>query len=254
MHDHRVLSITVDGVVSTVVEVSGRPSGLGWLPDGRLLIVSMTDRRLLRREHDGTLVEHADLADLATWHCNDMVVDGAGRAYVGNFGFDLDGRAEPTPAVLVLVDVDGRRRVAAEGLMFPNGTVITPDGATLIVAESYGRCLTAFDVADDGSLTRRQLWASLVDAAPDGMCLDAEGAIWVASPLGHQVLRVAEGGRVLDRIDTGDRNAYACMLGGPDRTTLYVCTARSSNPAKSVIQRAGRIEAVAVDVPGAGWP
>jgi sugar lactone lactonase YvrE len=227
---------------------------LGWLPDGTLLIVSMTDRRLLRLEPDGGLAEVADLRELASWHCNDMVVAADGWAYVGNFGFDLDGRAEPCSAAIISVAPDQSVRVAADGLEFPNGTVITPDGSTLIVGESMAGRLTAYDRASDGSLSGRRVWAQLVDAVPDGICLDAEGAIWVASPLGHQVLRVAEGGEVLHRIDTGDQHAYACMLGGDDRRTLFVCTARSSNPEKTRAQRMGRIEAVAVDVPGAGWP
>jgi sugar lactone lactonase YvrE len=258
MHDHRVVALNPDGTLTTIVEVPNQPSGLGWLPDGRLLVVSMTDRRLLRLDDDGRLVHAADLGELATWHCNDMVVRADGLAYVGNFGFDLYGRgqADHRTADLLAVKPDGSVRVAADGLEFPNGTVITPDGSTLIVGESFAGRLTAFDVAPDGSLSGRRVWAQLVDAVPDGICLDAEGAIWVASPLGHQVLRVAEGGDVLDRVATGEQHAYACMLGGEDRRTLFVCTARSSDPDKCRAQRAGRIEAadVDVDVAGAGWP
>lgn len=255
MHGGQVLAMSPAGALETIVEVPGRPSGIGWLPDGSMLVVSMTDRRVLRLAVGSrTLVEHADLSALAGWHCNDMVVDGAGRAYVGNFGFDIDRRAEPVSTCLVLVEPDGRARVAAEGLEFPNGAVITPDGATLIIGESFGRRLSAFAIDGDGSLSGRRVWAELDGAAPDGICLDTEGAIWIASPLGHQVLRVGEGGGVLDRIDVGERNAYACMLGGPDRRTLYICTARSSNPEKTVQQRAGQIDVVDVDVPGCGWP
>ncbi len=183
----KVLAIGVDGTVETIVEVPAGPSGLGWLPDGRLLVVSMEDRRLLRLDPDG-LTEVADLSEHATWHCNDMVVDAVGRAYVGNFGFDLDGHADVVPAVIVRVDPDGSMRVAAENIRFPNGTVITPDGATLIVGESYGGCLTAFDVDAEGGLSNRRLWAQLVGAVPDGICLDAEGAIWSACPLTGRVL------------------------------------------------------------------
>lgn len=251
-HDGKVIAVTPDGSVETVVEVPAGPSGLGWLPDGRLLVVSMQDRRLLRLDPDG-LAEVADLTPFATWHCNDMVVDARGRAYVGNFGFDLDAGVEPVTACIALVEPDGGVRVAADELRFPNGTVITPDGRTLVVGESYGGCLTAFDVAPDGSLSGRRLWAKLSGAVPDGICLDAEGAIWSACPLTGRVLRVLEGGEVTDVVDVTRKGAYACMLGGPERTTLFVCTADSSNPEHTGI-RSGAIEVCAVSVPGAGWP
>jgi len=251
-HDARVRAVTPAGELSTVVEVPNRPSGLGWDPEGRMLVVSMDDRRLLR--FDGaTLAEVADLTPLAAWHCNDMVVDALGRAYVGNFGFDLDGGGDVTTANLVRVDPDGTIAVAAAELRFPNGTVITPDGATLVVGESYGGALTAFDVAPDGTLSGRREWAKLHGAVPDGICLDAEGAIWSACPLTGRVLRVREGGEVTD-VGTVDRNgAYACMLGGPDRTTLFVCTADASNPAETGVMR-GAIETCDVEIPGAGLP
>lgn len=254
MHGHRVCRLGAGGV-ETVAEVPQQPSGLGWLPDGRLLVVSMVDRRLLRMEPDASLVTVADLTPYASWHCNDMVVDAAGRAYVGNFGFDLYAQgAEPVRASLVMVDPSGEVRVVADDLAFPNGMVITPDGATLIVGESFGGCLTAFDIGGDGSLGGRRLWARMHHAVPDGICLDADGAVWAASPISNEVLRIAEGGEVLDRVGTGDRQAFACMLGGADRRTLYVCTAFTSEPHEAAGQRAARIEAVAVDVPGAGWP
>jgi sugar lactone lactonase YvrE len=252
MHNHRVLAVDADGKAETICEVENRPSGLGWLPDGRLLVVSMTDRRLLRLE-GRKLVLHADLSGLATFHCNDLVVDARGRAYVGNFGFDLDAQETPRKAELVLVTPDGDVRVAADELSFPNGTVITPDGRTLIVGESFGACLTAFDVADDGSLSGRREWARLEGAVPDGIALDAEGAIWVASPVSAQVLRVREGGEVTDRIPV-ETQAYACMLGGPGRRTLYICTAASSSPEQCRARASGRIETVEVSVPGAGLP
>jgi sugar lactone lactonase YvrE len=251
-HDRRVLAIGTDGSVETVVEVPGCPSGLGWLPDGRLLVVSMHDRRLLRLDPDGLTVV-ADLSAFATWHCNDMVVDSAGRAYVGNFGFDLDGDADPVTAVMVRVDPDGTSRVAAGDLRFPNGTVITPDGMTLIVGESYGGCLTAFDVDTDGGLSGRRLWAQLVGAVPDGICLDADGAIWSACPLTGRVLRVREGGEVTDEVRVTRKGAYACMLGGADRRTLFVCAADANDPAATGDRR-GAIETVTVEVPGAGLP
>jgi sugar lactone lactonase YvrE len=242
--------------VEAVAEVAGKPSGLGWLPDGRLLVVSMEDRRLLRLDAGLELVEVADLSGVATWHCNDMVVDAAGRAYVGNFGFDM-WLHDPTvqPAALARVDPDGTVSVAAADLQFPNGMVITPDGGTLIVGESYGGCLTAFDVAPDGSLSGRRTWAALSGATPDGICLDAEGAVWLASPVGHEVLRVREGGEVTERVLVGgDRRAVACMLGGPERRTLFVCTAQAIVPKKAVALRSSRIEMTEVAVPGAGWP
>lgn len=251
-HDGRVVRVTPDGSVETVVEVPAGPSGLGWLPDGRLLVVSMRDRRLLRLDPDG-LAEVADLSPFATWHCNDMVVDAGGRAYVGNFGFDLDAGVDPVTACVVLVEPDGRARVAAEDLRFPNGTVITPDGRTLVIGESYGACLTAFDVAPDGSLSGRRLWAQLVGAVPDGICLDAEGAIWSACPLTGRVLRVREGGEVTEEVHVTRNGAYACMLGGLDRTTLFVCAADASNPEHTDTRR-GAIEVCAVSVPGAGLP
>ena len=252
MHQHQVIRLEPGGRPETVVEVANRPSGLGWLPDGRLLVVSMTDRRVMRLDGD-TLVEHADLSKLASFHCNDMVVDARGRAYVGNFGFDLDARADPKPAELLLVTPDGEARLAAGELNFPNGTVITPDGRTLIVGESFGARLTAFDVTDDGALENRREWARLEGAVPDGICLDAEGAVWVASPVSAEVLRVHEGGRVSERVPVSTQ-AYACMLGGPERRTLFICTAESSNPEECRAKLGGRIETLAVEVPGAGLP
>ena len=253
-HDRKVWSMDAGGSLELVVEVANRPSGLGWDPDGRLLIVSMDDRRVLRHESDGSLTEVADLSSLATWHCNDMVVDAVGRAYVGNFGFDIDtpGYA-PVDVPLIRVDPGGAVHVVADGLRFPNGTVITPDGATLVIGESWAGCLTAFDVGVDGALTNRRLWAKLEGAVPDGICLDADGAIWSACPLTGRVLRVREGGEVTDVVTIDRRGAYACMLGGPGRTTLFVCSADASNPAETDSMR-GAIEVCEVAVPGAGLP
>ena len=252
MHAHRVITVDLKGKAETVIEVPGQPSGLGWLPDGRLLVVSMTDRRLLRLDPDG-LAEVADLRELASYHCNDMVVDRLGRAYIGNFGFDLIAQQPFAPAEIVLVTPDGDARVVAGDLAFPNGTVITPDGHTLIVAESFGRCLTAFQIEPDGSLTRRHLWAQLEQAIPDGICLDAEGAIWVASPGSGEVLRVREGGEVSHRIRVSTQ-AFACMLGGPQRRTLFVLTAETTHPDEARAKASSRVEIVEVDVPGAGLP
>jgi sugar lactone lactonase YvrE len=256
MHDHQVLSFDpASGEIEVVVEVPGQPSGLGWRPDGTMLVVSMVDRRLLA-VCDGRTEEVADLSALAPFHCNDMVVDARGNAYVGNFGFDLhDSDADQCTTNLVLVTPDGDARVVAGELFFPNGCVITPDGATLVVGESFSGFLTAFTIAEDGSLHDRREWARVRGAVPDGICLDAHGAIWLASPISHQILRVAEGGEVLDEVRTNDeRQPFACMLGGADRRTLYVCTAIDSEPVSARAARAGRIEAVEVDVPGAGLP
>ena len=253
MHDGWVCALTPDGQLERIARMEHEPSGLGWLPDGRLLVVSMQDRRLIRREMDGTFVAHADLGELATFHCNDMVVDGKGRAWVGNFGFDLHGGAAPTATVLIRVDPDGSVHCAAENVMFPNGCVITPDGATLIVAETFGACLTAFDISSDGALSNRRSWAQLPEGAvPDGICLDAMQGIWVASPTTNECLRLEEGGSVTDRVAL-DRGAFACMLGDADRRSLYICTARDSDPAKTH-ERSARIERVRVEHPGMGLP
>ena len=253
MHAYTVLAVDLDGKREDVLEVSGKPSGLGWLPDGRLLVVSMNDRQLLRREPSGALVTHADLRPFADHPCNDMVVDGQGRAFVGNFGFDFEHSEKPRTTCLVRVDPDGRASVAATEMRFPNGSVITPDGRTLIVGESFGNCLTAFTIARDGGLSARGEWAKLEGAVPDGICLDAENAVWVASPISNEVLRVREGGAVAERIPVG-RPAIACMLGGPDRRTLFVLSADGFGAEETVQKRSARVEITRVDVPGAGFP
>ena len=249
---HQVRTVDEAGRAETIVEVAGRPSGLGWRPDGTLLIVSMTDQRLMRFA-GGKLTVEAELGGLANGHCNDMVVDGQGRAYVGNFGFDRHAGEAPRTTCLIRVDPDGSVHKAADDLMFPNGTVITPDGRTLIVGETFANRLSAYDVAADGALSNRRTWAAIDGCYPDGICLDAEGAIWVADPLGQRVLRILEGGRVTHSLDLAPRGAYACMLGGADRRTLFVVTNKGSGPA-SADKRNGRIETMRVDVPGVGWP
>ncbi len=250
-----VHTVGEDGVEAKVVDVPNQPSGLGWLPDGRLLVVSMTDRKVLRREPDGSLVEHADLSGIATFHANDMIVDDAGRAYVGNFGYDLhaDLRAREIPviladesagqAVLARVDSDGTVTAAADDLRFPNGMAFVDGGRTLVVAETLRLRLAAFDVADDGSLSNPRTWAPLAErlVAPDGICADPDGGVWVANALGPQVLRVAEGGEVLDTVTT-TQLAYACALGGSDGRTLFAMTAPSSEPWIVADARDGRIE------------
>jgi sugar lactone lactonase YvrE len=252
MHDGLVKHVGADGRAGIALRVPGDPSGLGWLPDGRLLVVSMQDRRLMRLDPAGLAV-HADLSQLASYHCNDMVTDARGRSYVGNFGFDLHAREAPRAAEIVLVEPDGSARVVADEMSFPNGSVITPDGRTLVVGESTAARLTAFDIGPDGSLSGRRTWAQLENAVPDGICLDAEGAIWVASPVGREVLRVHQGGRVSQRVELASL-AIACALGGPDRRTLFVCTSAALDPEECRSARRGAIEIARVEVPGAGWP
>lgn len=252
-YSHRVLTVDPGGRVETVAQVAQRPSGLGFTADGGLLVVSMLDRRLLRFDGGRSRVI-ADLSAYATGPCNDMVVDGKGRAFIGNFGFDHHHGEPPRTTCLVRVDPDGKVTRVADDLFFPNGTVITPDGRTLIVAETRAHCLTAFDIDADGALSKRRVFAHFGEACfPDGICLDAEGAVWVADARSPRVLRVFDGGRLDRAVSTGDRNAFACMLGGHDRRTLYVCTNTGSGPAMAE-KTDGRIESVRVDVPGAGWP
>ncbi len=252
-YTHQVMRIDRDGRAHVVVEVPGQPSGLGWLPDGRLLVVSMVNRKLMRLDPTG-LVEAADLSVLAGFHCNDMVVDAKGRAYIGNFGFDLF--TQPVVAqstVLLKVDPDGVVSVAAADMQFPNGTAITPDGQTLIVAETFARRLTAFDIAPDGTLSNRRVWADLGTVAPDGICLDAEGAVWVASPRSNEFVRVLEGGAVTRRIPAANQ-AIACALGGEDGKRLFLVTGRVRGRDQAMAARDGRIEYVDVDVPAAACP
>ena len=261
-YDHAVKTVDARGHVATMLEVPAQPSGLGWLPDGNLLVVSMLDRQVLRLDDD-QLVVHADLSAIAEFHCNDMTVDAAGRAYVGNFGFDLHEASHSGEfaarlkayegATLARVDADGSVHVAATALRFPNGTVITPDGRTLIIAETLGAQLTAFDVHADGTLNNQRVWASLPGVAPDGICLDAEGAVWVADAINARCIRVRAGGEVLSELAT-EQNAYACMLGGDDGRTLFVLTAEDSHPATAAAARTGRILTTQVLVGHAGLP
>lgn len=252
MHDHKVYATDMDGKLETMAHVPEQPSGLGWLPDGRLLIVSMLDRKLLVLE-DGELTEFADLHALSKFHCNDMVIDQEGRSYVGNFGFDLHNNAQQVTTEILMVQPDGTAEVVATDLAFPNGTVITPDFRTMIVGESMAGCLTAFDIADDGTLSNRRIWAQLEKAIPDGICLDEEGGIWVASPVSNEALRVLEGGEVTDRIIV-ENQAFACMLGGDDRKRLFILTSATSDPEECQTSRSAKIEYVDVAIAGAGLP
>ena len=252
MHAHEVVRVELEGGrPDTVVHVPNRPSGLGFDPGGRLLVVSMNDKKLLRHV-DAGLEEVADMSALAGGPCNDMVVDAKGRAYVGNFGFDTFGGAPQQDTVLILVTPEGAVRAVADGLSFPNGTVVTPDGKTLIVGESRGLRLTAFDIEEDGSLSNRRLWADLGVSA-DGIALDEEGCIWVASPRGPGFIRVAEGGEIKETIES-DMLAIACALGGEDRRTLFLLEAKEANPQKIEGRGNARIRYTRVDVAGAGIP
>jgi sugar lactone lactonase YvrE len=262
---HGVFRLDADGTETLVAAVEGQPSGLGQFPNGDLAVVSMTDHRLLRLGADGVLCDHGSLAPHAGYWANDLVLASDGTAYVGSFGFDLDTFLAthgpegvltppgPPTTSLIRVDPDGGVSIAAEDLLFPNGTVLTADESTLIVAETLAMRLTAFDRADDGTLGRRRQWARFELACPDGICLDANGEIWIANALAPECLRVKEGGEITGRVTT-QQHAFACMLGGDDGATLMVMTAPTSTAAVVRDQRLGTIEAVAVDVPHAGRP
>jgi sugar lactone lactonase YvrE len=260
---HAIFSIDEEGNERLEVIVPNQPSGLGWLPDGDLLYVSMTDQRVMRR-HEETSSLFCDISPYCEFWANDMVVSEAGFSYVGNFGFDLDVMlrdigpagmmAAPPPTTnLVVIDPTGAVVQVVPDMAFPNGGVITPDGTTLIVGETMTFRLSAFDIAGDGTLTNRRVWAQLDFVATDGMCLDAEGQIWVANALATQCLRVKEGGEITGIVDT-NRHAFACMLGGVDRNRLFVMTAPTSDRFKIADVTEAAIEVADVEVPGAGWP
>lgn len=249
----KVHTINLDGKVETIVEVPQRPSGLGFMPEGTPLIASMRDRCLLRLE-DGNLIPHAELASLVTGDINDMVVDAKGWAYVGNFGFDLWGGANYRNANLVMVSPAGEAQIVVEEIEFPNGTVILPGGEVMILAESWGHRLTAFNINSDGTLSNRRVFADLGEYGPDGICLDQEGAIWVSAFNHCTYLRVLEGGTITHRIDTGDRHAVACQLGGGDGCTLFCLTAEGNFGDVAAGRSHARVELATVDVPGAGSP
>jgi len=260
---HAVHSVSLSGDLRTEIELDDQPSGLGWMPDGSMLIVSMLKRQVLRRWPDGKMAVHADLSAIAASYCNDMVVDSLGRAYVGNFGFDLYaevlGRgmdsvlADHPTAKLAFVSTDGTASIAAEGMHFPNGSVITPDGKTLIVGESLTGNMIAFDIAADGSLKNRRIWASILPRIPDGSALNADGNIWVANPIAPECILVAEGGKILEIIDTG-MPCFACMLGGEDGRTLFMLTAPTFFKHVAKVAPKGKLLVTTVSVPHAGLP
>ncbi|HEX2171808.1 MAG TPA: SMP-30/gluconolactonase/LRE family protein [Dehalococcoidia bacterium] len=253
MNPKNVLTVEDDGRTQVQFTVAGTPAGLGFRADGSLLVVSMGDRRLLR--WDGRdLAEVADLSGLERVRINDLVADAAGRAYIGGFGYDREAGEPRQAGNVYLVTPDGAAHVAVHGPIFPNGLAITPDGRRLIVAETFGRCLSAYDIAEDGSLSNGRLFADLGKVWPDGICLDAEGGVWLGSPPTGEFLRVLEGGEVTHRVPVAGKWAVACLLGGEDRRTLYLCTARATEEERSRGEGEGWIEVVRVDIPGAGRP
>jgi sugar lactone lactonase YvrE len=247
-----VLSVDLDGKSELVAEVPAMPMGSGWLPEGAMLIVSSGDARVLRREPDGSLSTHADLSGMDSHPWSDMVVDGRGNAYVGNIGFEFPA-GEFAPGFVALVRPDGTATKVADGIAFPNGIAVTPDNATLILAESYGNRLTAFDVGPDGGLSNRRVWAEVGEGVPDGICLDAEGAVWYSDVPNKRCVRVREGGEVLETVDL-DRGCFACALGGDDRRTLFMMAAEFTSTSAMSGQRTGQVLTVPAPAPGVGWP
>jgi sugar lactone lactonase YvrE len=250
---HEVGAVNLRGERESIASVAGMPMGLGFLPDGHLLIVSVRDGKLLRRQTDGSLVAYADLSSLSRYPWGELVVDRRGNAYVGGLGFEFPG-GDFAPGMLALVRPDGAVHQVADDVAFPNGMAVTPDNSTLILAESYAHRLTAFDIGADGSLSNRRVWADLPGAYPDGVCLDAEGAVWYADVPGRQCVRVRQGGEILQRIEF-DRGCFACVLGGPERRTLFVMTAEyPPSGGGPDAPRTGQIVAVPAPAPGVGWP
>ena len=249
---HEVIALDPEGGHEVMAEVDAFPFSIDWLPGGPMLITA--GRRLLRVAPDKSLVAHADASDLLDFGLNEIVVDGRGNAYVNGVGFDIMGWDEPKPGMIVVVTPGGETRKVVEGGNFPNGMAVTPDGSTLIVADSYGKDLTAFDIEDDGSLENRRTWADLGDGVPDGICLDAEGAVWYADVPHRRCVRVAEGGAMLELVQH-DRGCFACMLGGRDGSTLFILAQEWTGP-ESVGKgpRTGQVVAVEAPARHAGFP
>lgn len=251
VYGHAVLALTEAGDCEHIMAVPAQPSGLGWLPDGSLLVVSMLDQRILRRFDDGQIVEHADLSSIVRGELNDMIVDSRGLAWAGAVGFNLLAGEPPAPSVLVRVDMQGHAQVAADGLLFPNGAVLTGDEQTLIVGETFAAKYTAFTLAADGTLTNRREWASLAAPfGPDGCAIDADGAIWSADALGHRCVRIAEGGQILGVVDAPEGlTIFAVALGGADGHTLLMCAAPDFDPSARGSEKAALLLTTSVDVP-----
>lgn len=251
MHAGEVLRVTRGGDAEVVARVPGSPSGLGWLPNGSMLIVSMEDRKLLLGLDDGMVGEAADCSGLAPNEINDMVVDQHGNAFISQFGFDFHGGEKMRKAPVLRVDPDGGVHEASDGLRMANGMVITADQRTLIVAESAGRRLIGFDLADDGTLTNQRVWAELPEGDfPDGICIDTEDAVWIAGPASDRFVRVKEGGEVFDVVETPGRHAIACAIGGHDGHVLFMCTSPTQGePEKSRAERGAKVETTRVEVP-----
>jgi sugar lactone lactonase YvrE len=249
-----VIAVDLTGKSEVILKVASFPFSIDWLADGRLLIVSASDRRLLRREPDGSLVTHADLAGLSGFPWNEIVVDGSDNAYVNNIGFDFSPDAQAGPGSLALVTADGAARQVADDVAFPNGMVVTADNSTLILAESYANRLTAFDIAPDGNLSNRRVWADLREGVPDGICIDADNAVWYADVPNKRCVRVREGGEVLQMIEL-DLGCFACMLGGPENRTLFMVAREWSGPASAGDDsRTGLLLSTEAPAPGVGWP
>jgi sugar lactone lactonase YvrE len=250
-----VIAVDLEGRRETAVHVGSFPCCVDWLPDGRLVVVSTKQEALLRREADGSLVVHGDLASASSPPAgNELVVDGRGNAYVNGGGFNLAAGEEYAPGVITLVTPDGSARTVADDLAFPNGMLVTANNETLIVAESYAKRLTAFDVDADGNLANRRVWADLGDGVPDGICLDAEGAVWYGDVPNRRCVRVREGGEVLQTIDL-DRGCFACALGGSDRRTLFLLATVWNGPAGMFAEpHTGQLLATDAPAPGVGFP
>lgn len=253
----QIVALDPEGRSENVVQLDPapfQPICFDWRPDGRMLVVSSRERRLLRREPDGSLVTYADLTGVIEEGLNEVVVDGRGNAYVNGAGFDAAAGGEFAPGMVALVTPDGSVSEVAAGVAFPNGMAVTPDNSTLIVAESYGRKLTGFDIAADGNLSNRRVWADAGEGVPDGICIDAEGAVWYGDVPNRRCVRVREGGGVLDTIELG-LGCFACMLGGPDGSTLFILAQEWRGPAAiGAGSSSGQVLAVQAPAPHAGWP
>jgi sugar lactone lactonase YvrE len=249
-----VIAVDLDGTAERVLRGPSFPLCVDWLPNGRMLVVSAKEGRVLCQRSDGSLTTYADLGDVHDRPPgNEMVVDAHAHVYVNGGGFDLAAGEQFAPGMIALVTSDGSARLVADELAFPNGMHIAPDGSTLIVAESYANRLTAFDIGSDGGLANRRVWAELGEGVPDGMCIDAENAVWYADVPNQRCVRVREGGEVLQTVEL-DRGGFACALGGPDRNTLLILANRWSGPADMFKHSAGQLLAAPAPAPGAGWP